>query len=102
MKQRIGSFLAAVGLVAGMAFVVVQTPIYSGFYGARALEHGLTPVQDQRIAGGLMLGVDFFVMIGALLFFFMRAAEDADRKQDAEDRARETVPPVSRGEVRLG
>jgi cytochrome c oxidase assembly factor CtaG len=90
------------GMFLGMAFVVVQTPIYSGFYGARALEHGLTPVQDQRIAGGLMLGVDFFVMLGALVFFFMRAAEDADRKQDAEDRARETVPPVSRGEVGLG
>ena len=28
-----------------------------------------------------MLGVDFLVMIGALIFFFLRAAEDADRER---------------------
>jgi cytochrome c oxidase assembly factor CtaG len=73
----------------GMAFVILQTPIYEGFYGRRALEHGLTPAEDQQIAGGLMLGIDFLVMIGALIFFFLRAAEDADRAEDAE-RARES------------
>ena len=26
-----------------------------------------------------MLGIDFLVMIGALIFFFLRAASDADR-----------------------
>ena len=51
-----------------------------------------------------MLGVDFLVMIGALVFFFFRAAEDADRKQEAEDRAPARLPaacPEAR-EVRLG
>jgi len=90
------------GMFLGMAFVILQRPIYEGFYGTRALQHGLTPAEDQQIAGGLMLAVDFLVMIGALVFFFMRAAEDADRKQDAEDRARDVAPPVSRGEVGLG
>ena len=85
-----------------MAFFIVQRPIYEGFYGIRALQHGLTPTEDQQIAGGLMLAIDFFVMVGALVFFFMRAAEDADRKQEAEDRAREVMPPVSRREVGLG
>ncbi len=90
------------GMFLGMAFVILQRPIYEGFYGARALEHGLTPASDQQIAGGLMLGVDFLVMIGALVFFFFRAAEDADRKQEAEDRARGRPPPVHGGEVGLG
>jgi cytochrome c oxidase assembly factor CtaG len=90
------------GMFLGMAFVILQRPIYEGFYGQRALEHGLTPASDQQIAGGLMLGVDFFVMIGALIFFFFRAAADADRKQDEEDRARVIPPPVHGGEVGLG
>ncbi len=90
------------GMFLGMAFVILQRPIYEGFYGARALEHGLTPAEDQQIAGGLMLAIDFLVMVGALVFFFFRAAEDADRKQDEEDRARALPPPVPGGGVRLG
>jgi putative membrane protein len=90
------------GMFLGMAFVILQRPIYEGFYGSRALQHGLTPAEDQQIAGGLMLAIDFLVMVGALIFFFMRAAEDADRKQDAEDSARGVAAPVSGGEVGLG
>jgi cytochrome c oxidase assembly factor CtaG len=90
------------GMFLGMAFVILQRPIYEGFYGQRALEHGLTPAEDQQIAGGLMLAIDFLVMAGALVFFFMRAAEDADRKQEEEDRARGVPPPVHGGEVGLG
>jgi putative membrane protein len=90
------------GMFLGMAFVILQRPIYEGFYGQRALEHGLTPAEDQQIAGGLMLAIDFLVMIGALIFFFMRAAEDADRKQEEEDSARGIPPPVHGGEVGLG
>jgi cytochrome c oxidase assembly factor CtaG len=90
------------GMFLGMAFVILQHPIYEGFYGQRALAHGLTPTEDQQIAGGLMLGVDFFVMMGALLFFFFRAASDADRKQEAEDRARRVGAPVHHSGVGLG
>ena len=70
------------GMFLGMAFVILQTPVYRDFYGQRALEHGLTPAEDQQIAGGLMLGIDFLVMIGALIFFFLRAASDADRAEE--------------------
>jgi cytochrome c oxidase assembly factor CtaG len=87
------------GMFLGMAFVILQTPIYEGFYGRRALEHGLTPAEDQQIAGGLMLGIDFLVMIGALIFFFLRAAEDADRAEDAE-RARESGGSAGAGTER--
>jgi putative membrane protein len=88
------------GMFLGMAFVILQTPIYEGFYGDRALQHGLTPAEDQQIAGGLMLGIDFLVMIGALIFFFLRAAEDAERAETQEQRDR--PPPVTRSEVKLG
>ncbi len=77
------------GMFLGMAFLITRHPIYDGFYGDRALEHGLTPYEDQQIAGGLMLGVDFALMIGALLFFFFRAARDADARELAEAAARE-------------
>lgn len=92
------------GMFLGMAFVILQTPIYEGFYGRRALEHGLTPAEDQQIAGALMLGIDFAVMIGALIFFFLRAAEDADRAEAAQEQhqSRDLPPPVRGTEVRLG
>jgi putative membrane protein len=92
------------GMFLGMAFVIVQHPIYDGFYGSRALEHGLTPVEDQQIAGGMMLGLDFVIMVGALIFFFLRAAEDADRRERVEAAARAAPPPAppTRGRVGVG
>jgi putative copper resistance protein D len=80
------------GMFLGMSFLIIQRPIYDGFYGKRALEHGLTPLQDQQIAGGLMLGLDFIVMIGALTFFFLRTAQDADLE---ESRSRKLPAPAS-------
>src|SRR5919109_1465537 len=50
------------GMFLGMAFLIIQRPIYEGFYGRRALEHGLSPIEDQQLAGGLMLGLDLVVM----------------------------------------
>jgi putative membrane protein len=84
---KIGHILGTrfAGMFLGMAFVILQTPVYRGFYGQRALEHGLTPAEDQQIAGGLMLGIDFLVMVGALIFFFLRAASDADRAEELAD-----------------
>jgi putative membrane protein len=95
------------GMFLGMAFVIVQHPIYEGFYGGRALEHGLTPTEDQQIAGGLMLVIDFLVMMGALVFFFFRAASDAEAEESANgfrDGAADPPGPlpVRRNEVKLG
>jgi len=90
------------GMFLGMAFVILQSPVYEGFYGERALAHGLTPTTDQQIAGGLMLAIDFAVMVGALIFFFLRAASDADRAEAAEEQRRDLTPAVRGTEVGLG
>jgi cytochrome c oxidase assembly factor CtaG len=82
------------GMFLGMAFLLIQDPIYEGFYGGRAAEHGLTPLEDQQIAGGLMLGVDLVVMIGALTFFFLRSAQDFDR-EEAQRSAAEAGRPAA-------
>ncbi len=96
------------GMFLGMAFFIVQRPIYEGFYGDRALDHGLSPLADQHLAGGMMLGLDFLIMIGALTFFFFRTAEDADRAEREEARALAALsepgaasPPPADG-VRVG
>jgi putative copper resistance protein D len=67
----------------GMALIVSRHPAYS-FYAERGKTHGLTPLSDQQIAGGLMLSVDIVVMMVALAFFFWRAAADDDRRERAE------------------
>jgi putative membrane protein len=80
------------GMFLGMGFLILRSPIYEGFYGQRALNHGLTPVEDQSIAGGLMVGLDLLVMLGALTFFFLRTAQDADLEEAREAAARGAEP----------
>ena len=69
------------GMMLGMAFLAMRTPVYGDFYGDAARAYGLTPLSDQQIGGGLMMVVDLVVMLGALGFFFWRAAEDSDRAE---------------------
>lgn len=66
------------GMFLGMAFVALRSPVYAGYYGDAAREHGLDPLRDQQLAGGMMLGLDAFLMLGALAFFFYRSAQDHD------------------------
>jgi hypothetical protein len=50
----------------------------------------LTPIQDQQLAGGMMVTLDIILMVFALAFFFARAGQqyDADeRRADARDAA---------------
>ena len=49
----------------GMAFLIMRTPAYDA-YGDAAREHGMTPLSDQQIAGGMMIGLDLLVMFFAL------------------------------------
>jgi cytochrome c oxidase assembly factor CtaG len=71
------------GMFLGMAFIVMSSPAYAGFYGDAAREHGLSPLTDQQIAGGMMLGLDLFVMLFSVAFFFYRSGQEHDRAQRA-------------------
>ena len=72
------------GMFLAMAFIIASSTFYAGYYGDRAREHGLDPLTDQQIAGGLMLGLDLMLMFFALAFFFFRSAQDHDRAEAAE------------------
>jgi putative copper resistance protein D len=82
------------GMFLGMAFIVIRVPVYTGAYGSGE-RRGLTPVADQQLAGGMMVGVDVLLMLFALCFFFARAAQDADRDEQraAERRAAALTSP---------
>jgi cytochrome c oxidase assembly factor CtaG len=71
-----------VGMFLGMAFIAMRSPAYDWYVG-RTSEHGLKPLTDQQIAGGLMLTLDVAIMLFAVAFFFFRSAQDQDRA-DAE------------------
>ena len=71
------------GLFLGMAFILLRTPAYPEFYGRTAREHGFSPITDQQVAGGMMLGLDLLVMLFCVAFFFYRSAEDDERAQRA-------------------
>ncbi len=73
------------GMMLGMAFLAMRTPVYGDFYGDAARAYGLTPLADQQIGGGLMMLVDLLVMFGAFGFFFWRAAADSDRTQASSE-----------------
>jgi cytochrome c oxidase assembly factor CtaG len=82
---KIGHLLGArlAGMMLGMAFLILRAPAYEGFYGDRARAHGLSPLEDQQLAGGLMLTLDIVIMLFALAFFFWRSAVDHDRRERA-------------------
>ena len=76
---KIGHLIGArlAGMFLGMAFVIMRSPAYDA-YGDAAREHGMSPLGDQQLAGAMMLGLDFLVMVFALCLFFWAAARDAD------------------------
>jgi putative membrane protein len=68
------------GMFLGMAFILMRSPAYEQ-YARTAAEHGISPLTDQQVAGGMMLGLDLLVMLFATGFFFHRSAQDHDRDQ---------------------
>jgi putative membrane protein len=90
------------GMFLGMAFIIIRHPIYEGFYGNRALDHGLSPLGDQQVAGGMMLSLDFFIMLGALFFFFFRTAQDADWEEERQRSGPSPAPDGAAAGVELG
>ena len=69
-----------VGMFLGMAFIAMRSPAYSWYVG-RTEEHGIKPLVDQQIAGGLMLSLDVAIILFAVGFFFFRSGQDHDRAE---------------------
>jgi putative membrane protein len=89
---KIGYIFAVrmVSLFLGMALIFSRAPWYDGFYGDSARQYGLTPLEDQQLAGGMMMSLDVIVIMFALCLFFWRAAADHDREEaEASSRPRE-------------
>ena len=65
---KIGHLLGArlAGMFLGMAFVIMRSPAYDDYGGG----HGMSALADQQLAGAMMLGLDFLVMVFALCLFF--------------------------------
>jgi putative membrane protein len=72
------------GMFLGMGFVLIRVPIYTGVYGSGERELGLSALHDQQLAGAMMVSLDLLLMVFALCFFFLRAAQDAEEAEDAE------------------
>jgi cytochrome c oxidase assembly factor CtaG len=85
---KIGHILAArmLSMMVGMAFVLIREPIYTGAYGSGERSFGLDALADQQTAGGLMISVDIGIMAFALIYFFVRAAQQEDRDVAAAER----------------
>ena len=79
------------GMFLGMAFIIMRSPAYDQ-YARTAAEHGISPLTDQQIAGGMMLGLDLLVMLFATGFFFYRSGQDHDRAREKERRAAAALP----------
>jgi putative membrane protein len=65
------------GMFLGMAFLLMRSPAYGDYTGGREL----SPLEDQGLAGGMMVTLDVLVILFSLCFFFWRAAQDADRAE---------------------
>lgn len=72
------------GMFLGMAFIIMRSPAYPDVYGSGA--YGLAPLEDQQLAGGMMLVLDTAIMLFALAYFFWRSAADHDLMERAERR----------------
>jgi cytochrome c oxidase assembly factor CtaG len=70
------------GMMLGMSFVLIRTPVYTGVYGSGE-RRGLEPLADQQLAGAMMVVLDIFIMVFALAYFFWHAAQQHDRDEAA-------------------
>ena len=78
------------GMMLGMSFVLIRSPVYTGVYGSGD-RRGLTPLDDQQIAGAMMVVLDIGIMVFALAYFFWRAAQQHDLDEAAARRRTATT-----------
>jgi putative membrane protein len=72
-----------VGMFLGAAFIAMRAPAYDWYLG-RTSQHGLRPLEDQQIAGGMMMSLDLIIILAAVAFFFWRSAQDHDLAEAEE------------------
>jgi putative membrane protein len=85
-----------VGMFLGMAFIAMRSPAYDWYVG-RTSEHGLKPLADQQIAGGLMLSIDVAIILFAVAFFFFRSGQDHDIAEAEANAESAAAAPVTYG-----
>jgi cytochrome c oxidase assembly factor CtaG len=83
---KIGYIFAArmFSMFLGVGLIFSRHAWFASYYQDRARLHGLSPVSDQQIAGGLMMTLDIVIMFAALCFFFWKASVAADRDERTE------------------
>lgn len=76
-----------IGGVLGIVLAVSQTQLYD-MYGNRALTYGLTPLEDQQLAGAMMMIVDLFIMTIGFSVFIARTSEHEEPRIGVGDDVR--------------
>jgi hypothetical protein len=63
----------------GVGYVLfwAASPVYPVYEGAR----GLSALEDQRVAAGVMLAEGSLITVGFLCFFFVRLLAESERRQ---------------------
>jgi cytochrome c oxidase assembly factor CtaG len=94
------------GAALGFLLTFAAVPLYP-FYGATVGTWGLTPLQDQQLAGIIMWlpsGLIYLVIAGGLFLRWMHATERSSRRLEgaAQVRASSPFPPSSPSEAWLG
>ena len=98
---KMGYVLAVrmVGTVLANVFLWAGTPIYD-FYARAENPWGISPLNDQELAGGIMMIEGSLVTIGALAWLFLRMAKEGELRQELLERGLD--PRAVRRAVRYG
>jgi putative membrane protein len=87
MVRLVGAALANAFLFGGHAFY--------GAYAAGEAAHGITPENDQVVAGSIMMVEESLLTIGLFCWLFLRAARENDERQELLDLAAARGVPLT-------
>ena len=84
---RLGYIVAVrlTGAVLANVLVWSQTILYPGYAGER--RYGISPLQDQNVAGAIMMVEGSLLTIGLFCWLFLRTAREGDERQELLDLA---------------
>jgi len=85
----VGYLLGARLITGVLASALAFSPLgLYDFYAEQARWWGLTPTDDQRMAGGLMMTVELFAMTTAVAVVFIRMLGESEQEEDEPDHPR--------------